>query len=221
MTCEACNKQIFPFWNKLSKAEQDSLLQGMVELRYEKGTLIHRSDESCKGIMYVMTGQLRTYILSDEGREVTLFRVREEEVCIMSASCLMDSFAFDVMIEAVEDTVVQMFPSVLLAGIMEAHPEVELYIYKATTERFSDVMWMMQQILFMGADRRLAIFLWDEMAKTGSEMIYYTHDEIARFIGSAREVVSRMVKYFAQEGVLESKRGEIKIIDKKKLKQYL
>lgn len=203
MSCEICNEQIFPFWSKISRAEQEILQQGSVKVQYEKGTLIHRSEESCKGIMYVMAGQLRTYILSDEGREVTLFRVREREVCIMSASCLMEAIAFDVMIEAVEDTTVVMFPSTILAGIMGAHPEAELYIYKSATERFTDVIWMMQQILFMGADRRIAIFLWDEIAKTGSLVLHYTHDEIARFIGSAREVVTRMLKYFAQGGTLK------------------
>ena len=221
MGCKVCNEQIFPYWDKLSKTEQELLHQSSVELQYKKGTLVHRSEESCKGMMYVASGQLRTYILSEEGREVTLFRVREGEVCIMSASCLLDAIAFDVMIEAVEDTEVILFPSTVMSGIIAAHPEAELYIYKAATERFTDVIWMMQQILFMGADRRIAIFLWDETTKTGTNLIYYTHDEIARFIGSAREVVSRMLKYFAQEGILESRRGEIEIIDKARLKEYL
>lgn len=221
MNREEYCKKVFPFWEKLNSTERELLLHGCIEMHHKKGTIVHRSEESCKGLMFVVEGQLRTYILSEEGREITLYRVRAGEVCVMSASCLMEAIAFDVMIEAVEDSEVLMFPSGLMAGMMEQHPEMELYIYKSATERFTDVMWIMQQILFMGADRRIAIFLWDEVTKTGTDVLHYTHDEIARFIGSAREVVTRILKYFAQEGVLESKRGEIKVLDKTKLKQYL
>lgn len=80
-------------------------------------------------------------------------------------------------------------------------------------------MWVMQQILFMSMDRRLAIFLSDESARTGSETISLTHGQIARYMGSAREVVSRVLKYFAGEGIVEVSRGGIKIIDKKRLRK--
>lgn len=89
------------------------------------------------------------------------------------------------------------------------------------TTRFSDVMWAMQQILFMGVDKRLAIFLWDETAKTGSNSIKMTHEQIARYMGSAREVVSRMLKYFAGEGIVALSRGEIRVMDKEKLSKLI
>ena len=79
----------------------------------------------------------------------------------------------------------------------------------------------MQQILFMGADKRVAHFLWDEMAKTGDMTIRMTHEEVARFIGSAREVVTKVLKYFVEEGAVVLSRGKIEIIDKTKLRNYL
>lgn len=96
-----------------------------------------------------------------------------------------------------------------------------LYLQKQANERFSDVIWTMQQILFMGVDQRIAIFLWDEIAKIKQTTLTYTHDEVARLIGSAREVVTRILKYFVQEGVLRLSRGKIEVIDKDKLKTYL
>ena len=79
----------------------------------------------------------------------------------------------------------------------------------------------MQQILFMGADRRLAIFLWDEISKSKTTEVKMTHEQIARYMGSAREVISRMLKYFAGEGIVELFRGGVRVIDKKKLQNLL
>ena len=79
----------------------------------------------------------------------------------------------------------------------------------------------MQQILFMGVDQRIVIFLCDEIAKTKQTTLTYTHDEVARLIGSAREVVTRILKYFVQEGVLRLSLDKIEVIDKEKLKTYL
>ncbi|MEG1868671.1 MAG: helix-turn-helix domain-containing protein, partial [Clostridiales bacterium] len=92
---------------------------------------------------------------------------------------------------------------------------------KLATTRFSQVMWAMQQILFMTMDKRLAIFLNDELLKTKGDTIKLTHEQIAKYMGSAREVVSRMLKYFAQEGMVELSRGGIKIIDHEKLKKLI
>jgi CRP/FNR family transcriptional regulator len=78
-------------------------------------------------------------------------------------------------------------------------------------------MWAMQQILFMSMDKRMAIFLWDEMSRTKNDTLKITHEQAARYVGSAREVVTRMLKYFSTEGIVEVSRGGIRILDKAKL----
>lgn len=212
---------MFEFWDKLTEEQKEQIKQSVYKETYEKGMLMHRCQENCKGLMTVESGQLRAYILSDEGREVTLFRVRAGEVCVLSASCLMDTIAFDVMIEAMEETVVSVLPSVVLNQVMKKNPYVELYLYKAATEKFSDVMWTMQQILFQKIDKRVAGFLWDEMSHAGTQTLSLTHDEIAKYIGSAREVVTRVLKYLAENEVISLGRGRIRIEDKEKLKSFL
>lgn len=214
-------EEIFPFWNDLLPEEKEIVKENVRVEAYEKGAVINRTTEECKGLMAVQTGQLRTYILSEEGREVTLFRVQEEEICVLSASCLMDAIIFDVLIEAMEPTEVIMIPSSVLHQIKEKNPYIELYLYKTATEKFSDVMWTMQQILFLRIDQRVATFLWDEMQRQKSMTINITHDEIARYIGSAREVVTKVLKYLAQEKAVELKRGKIEIVNKEKLKSFL
>ena len=214
-------EQLMPFWSDLEESEKEQVLKGCFETTYKKGLLMHRCEQQCSGIMLILEGQLRTYIVSDEGREVTLFRVHKDDVCVLSATCLMDAIVFDVMIDAVEDTKVIMVPSAVLAPLMEKYPKIEAYLYKTAAERFSDVVWTMQQILFLSADKRVAIFLWDEIARTNDMTISATHEEIARYIGSAREVVSKVLKYFVQEGIVILERGKIRVMDKELLKKHL
>ena len=182
---------------------------------------MNRTDEECKGMIILKSGQIRVYMLSDEGREVTLYRLHKGDICVLSASCLLDSITFDVVIEVVEGAETILVPSGILHQVIEQNPYMELFLQRQANERFSDVMWTMQQLLFMRMDRRVAIFLWDEISTTKQNILAYTHDEVARFIGSAREVVTRVLKYFVQEGVLKLSRGKIEIIDKDKLKSYL
>ena len=214
-------KTVYPFWSALSDAEKNVIEQTVFIEKYDKGMMMHRTEDSCKGLLTVLNGQLRTYILSEEGREVTLFRVNAGEVCVLSASCLMDAITFDVLIEATTDTEVLVLSSAILNQVMQQNTQVELFLYKSATEKFSDVVWTMQQILFLKIDQRVAQFLWDEMVQRSSMTLSLTHDEIARYIGSAREVVTKVLKYMVKEQVVELKRGTIIILDKEKLRTYM
>ena len=214
--CLAC---AFPFWNDLTADEQEMLCQYTRPVRYEKGARVHSPVENCVGILLLRTGQVRAYLLSEDGRDVTLYRLFPGEVCILSASCVMDSVNVDLYIDAEEDTEALCISAGIFRRLMQQNVYVRCYAYQLTAERFSDTMWTMQQILFMSADRRLAIFLTDELAKTGGDEVRMTHDQMAKYMGSAREVVSRMLKYFAQEGWVRLYRGSVQVLDKPKLQQ--
>ena len=183
------------------------------------GERVHSPVENCVGILLLRTGQLRAYLLSEDGRDVTLYRLFPGEVCILSASCVMDSVNFDLYIDAEEDTEAYCIGAGTFRRLMQQNVHVRCFAYQMTAERFSDTMWTMQQILFMSADRRLAIFLTDELAKTGGSNVRMTHDQMARYMGSAREVVSRLLKYFAQEGWVRLYRGGVEVLDQQKLQE--
>ena len=214
--CLAC---AFPFWDDLTPAEQEKLCRFTRPVHYPKGARVHSPLENCVGILLLRSGQLRAYLLSEDGRDVTLYRLFAGEVCILSASCVMDSVNIDLYISAEADTEAYCISAGVFRQLMQENVYVRCYAYQLTAERFSDTMWTMQQVLFMSADRRLAIFLTDELAKTGGTNVHLTHDQIARYMGSAREVVSRMLKYFAQEGLVRLYRGGVEVLDKKKLQQ--
>lgn len=209
---------LFSFWADLTPQERALLIQSARIESYDAGTLIHRADEGCKGVMAVLSGSLRVYCVSEEGREVTLYRVEAGEVCILSASCLMDSIVFDVLIEAVQDTRVCLIPSAVLHRVEEKNPLVSLFIYKNATEKFSEVLWTLQEMLFMKIDQRLARALLEEMQRQANKTLAITHEDIAKQIGSAREVVTRTLRYLAQEGIVALSRGKIEIADMQKLK---
>ena len=209
----------FPFWKNLKSEDKEVFFRSSMEISFEKGTNIHDGNE-CTGIILVKRGTLRLYILSEDGKEITLYRLFAGDLCILSASCVLETITFDVMVDAEEDCDCVVVGGCAYEELANRLPEVKIFALESAVSRFSDVMWVMQQILFMSFDKRLAIFLLDEAAKEGSDTIKLTHEQIAKYMGSAREVVSRMMKYFISEGLVSSSRGEgIKILDKKRLRE--
>ena len=208
-----------PFWTSLTEQEKEILRKSAVTRRYEKGSFIHSSDRDCLGMLFILSGEIRTYILSDEGREITLFRLYPNDLCVLSASCVISQISFDTQMTARQDTEVLIIPPNITALLKEQNISVRCFLYEQATERFSEVMWAMQQILFKGLDQRLAAFLVEECERTNSNTVRMTHEQIARNISSAREAVARMLKQFTQDGLAELKRGKIIIKDTDVLKR--
>ena len=211
-------EKAFPFWEELNDWERNTFIHSSQKVKFSKGATVHDGGE-CTGVILIKSGVLRLYLLSDEGKEVTLYRLFPGEMCIFSASCVLDSITFDVFIDAEEDSECVVVGGCAYEGVWQKSDAVKIFTYETALSRFSDVMWVMQQILFMSMDKRLAIFLLDETSKNGSDTVKLTHEQIAKYMGSAREVVTRMLKYFVSEGLISASRSEgIKIIDKKRLR---
>ena len=206
-----------PLWDLLSNEEKILVESNLYNVSFKKGELIPKKSESCFGIIFVNKGSLRVHIISEDGRDVTLYRIREGEMCTLSSSCVLDAITFEVHIEAEENTGIINVPSNIFKKIMEDNIYVKAFMYEGIAARFSDVMWIMQQILFVGIDKRIAVFLIKESEELGKDKIKITHEQLAKYIGSAREVVSRMLKYFEQEGIVSLGRGSVEILDKDKL----
>ena len=216
--CQNQFSSFFPFWKDLPPKDQELLCKSTSIQSYSKGTLIHDGND-CTGAIVVTSGCLRVYLQPEQGREITLYRLFPKDIGMLSASCVLDSITFDVAIDAEEDSQCYLIAGGVFADMADRNIAMKNFALETAVARFSDVMWVMQQILFMSFDKRLAIFLWDEVAKTGNDSIKMTHEQIARYIGSAREVVSRLIKYFAAEGIVETSRGGLKILDREKLRQ--
>ena len=211
--------QYFPIWNKLTR-EQQQRLSDVTELQQiKRGTVIHDGSPECKGLVLVKSGQLRAYLLSDEGREITICRFFEMDICLFSASCVMPNMMFDVFIEAEKDTEIFVIPACLYQNLMDESLPLSTYSRDLITNHFSEVMWLMEQIMWRSFDKRLAGFLVEEARIEETDSLKITHEKIAAHMGTAREVVTRMLRWFQSEGMVKLTRGTVELTDKKALQK--
>ncbi|MBQ4637186.1 MAG: Crp/Fnr family transcriptional regulator [Clostridia bacterium] len=211
----------FPIWDKLDAHQQEVLRSSALERTAKKGTLIHRGSMDCLGLVIVVSGRLRAYSLSPDGKEVTLYRMLERDTCLLSAACMMSGMQFELMIEAERDTAFYIVPPDVFKNLMNSSAVIANYANELMATRFSEVMWLMEQIMWKSLDKRIAGFLLEESLLEGTKILKITHEQIANHLGSAREVVTRMLKYFQSEGLVRITRGAVEIIDEKRLGDLL
>ena len=209
--------EYLPFWSKLTPAQQERIAD-VVEFRsVKKGTLIHDSSAECLGLVAIRSGQLRAYILSEDGREITISRLFEYDVSLLSASCVMPDLQMNVMIEAEKDTEFWSIPACLFKNLVDESLAVSNYCQNLLSSNFSELMLLMEQIMWKSVDKRLAAFLLEESRLEGSPVLKTTHETIANHMGTAREVVTLMLRYFQNEGMVRLTRGTVEITDPDRL----
>ena len=208
----------FPVWGKLTPAQQSRILGSVMSRTVKKGTVIHNGSEECTGLLLIKSGQLRAYILSEEGREITIYRLFDRDMCLFSASCMLRSIQFEVVIEAEKDTELWIIPSEVYKGIIEESAPAANYTNELMAARFSDVMWLIEQIMWKSLDKRVADFLLEEASIEESRELKITHEAIANHLGTHREVITRMLRYFQSEGMVQLSRGLVRITDEEKLR---
>ncbi len=205
----------FPIWDKLTKEQQDRISQVTTLNKIKKGTVIHNGSMDCLGMLLIRSGQLRAYILSEEGREITIYRLFEHDVCLLTASCVMPNIQFEIIIEAEKDSEVWVIPACLYKNLMEESLPLSNYSNDLISSHFSDLMFLMEQIMWKSFDKRLAAFLLEESRLDETNNLKITHEKIANHMGTAREVVTRMLRYFQNEGMVKLTRGAVEITDPK------
>ena len=212
--------EYFSVWNKLTPSQQEKISASVFSRSVKKDTVIHNGSADCTGLFLVKRGQLRAYILSDEGREITIYRLFERDICLFSASCMMRSIQFEVIIEAEKDTDLWVIPVETYRQLMEESAPLAMYTNEIMATRFSEVMWLMEQIMWKSLDKRVAAFLLEECSIENTNVLQITHETIANHLGSHREVITRMLKYFVSEGLVSSSRGEgIRLLNKPGLRR--
>ncbi len=209
--------ECFPIWNKLTRDQQERLLSVMDLQKIKKGTVIHDGSPECRGLVAVKHGQLRAYLLNDEGREITITRFFELDICLFSASCVMPNMMFDIFIEAEKDTEIWVIPACLYQNLLDESLPLSNYSHDLITNHFSELMWLMEQIMWRSFDKRLAAFLVEESRIEETDELKLTHEKIASHMGTAREVVTRMLRYFQSEGMVKLTPGTVVLTDKKAL----
>lgn len=205
--------EFLPFYDKISGDSKKELENSCFVAVFQEGEILHAGKEECSGLFLVRKGRVRAYVMTEEGKEVTLFRLIERDLCIFSASCTMKNIDFSVYVSAQTYVEAIRIPAKLYEKISQTEIAVASFTNEIISSKMSDVMWVLEQILFKSFDKRLACFLLEESNMEGTNHILITHEQIASHLGSAREVVSRMLKYFVKEGMVEAGRGSITLLD--------
>ena len=206
----------FPVWDKLTAQQQERITTASEFRKVKAGTVLHNGGLDCLGLLLIRTGQLRAYLLSEEGREITIRRLFEMDICLFSASCVMPNIQFDIVIEAEKDSELWIIPACLYKDLMEESLAVSNYSHDLISSHFSELMWLVEQIMWKSFDKRLAKFLLEECVLEETTSLKITHEKIANHKGTAREVVTRMLRYFQNEGMVRLTRGTVDITDVKK-----
>lgn len=207
----------FPFWEHLNSEEKDMISSRARIVRFEAGKVISSMDMDCLGVLYLRSGVLRMYLYSEDGREVTLSRMSDDDVCLMSASCMFSMDYFAAQIAAETDVEALLIPIGVISQLKLENIYVENYVLSVMTSRFSSILSAVEQLLFYTLEQRIVTFLLDETARTGGDTVALTQEKIAQAIGSAREAVTRTLKGLSASGAVEVSRGKIKILDRKAL----
>ncbi|MBR2131327.1 MAG: Crp/Fnr family transcriptional regulator [Oscillospiraceae bacterium] len=211
--------EYFPIWDKLTTEQQQRISSTTEFRKVKKGMLLHDGSQNCLGLLLVRSGQLRSYILSTEGREITISRFFEMDICLFSAACVMPDMQFDIFIEAEKDTELWIVPACLYKNLIEESLPISNYSNQLISNHFSELTWLMEQVMWKSFDKRLAKFLLEESSLEGTATLQLTHEKIANHMGTAREVVTRMLRYFQSEGIVRLTRGTVEITDFKAMEQ--
>ncbi len=210
-------KDYLPIWHKLTVNEQQLLNNSVIKKSFPKNTILHNGKDDCSGLFIIINGEARVYTISDTGREITVYRLFERDICLFSASCILNSIQFDVTVETQKPTEVLIIPADVYKNIMEQSAPLANFTNELMASRFTDVMWLLDQIMWKSFDTRLAEFLLEQSANENTLSLKMTHEEIGKHLGNPREVVTRMLKYFSSEGIVSLSRGTIEILDTDKL----
>ncbi len=210
-------KNNLPFWDKLNHLEKKEIINNTENVKVLKKESVYSGKNNCTGIALIKKGLLRAYLLSESGKELTLYKLYDNEFCVLSSSCFIKNLTFDVHINSYEDSELLLIKPEHFSKLIEKNMHIENFVYKTIVERFSDVMWTVEQNLFLTLEKRVSNYLLDEISKRSSNVLELTHYEIANNIGSAREAVSRVLKTFSIKGIIKLKRNKIEILDKSAL----
>lgn len=214
---ESLQVQDLAFWDRLSPEERERVERSAHSVRYGAGQMIWSGELDCLGILMIRSGVVRLFLSSQDGREATIARMTEGEVCTLTASCTMPTTEFNIRVQAESEVEALVVPALCLSGLVRENLYVENFMYRSATQHFAHVLEAVEQMLFFSLEQRVAAHLLDEAARLGTDTLRVTQEQVAQAIGSAREAVTRTLKKLAAAGAVEVFRGGVRLTDKRAL----
>lgn len=197
----------FPFYGEMKPADTDLLKNSVVRRELGKGQIMMGDNSRCTGIPMVLRGRLRLFRISDKGREMTLYHIREGELCIMAGVCAMGDVEYDFSIEAERDSVLAVIPPDTFKELLYRSAPFKVYVFNALAHKLIQSIETIEMLLFESIEERIMTYL-QHNANADNE-VKATHEKLAVELGSSREVITRQLKKMAEKGLIELKRGKI------------
>ncbi len=207
-----------PFWDALKEDEKQLILNSVQKRSYAANSIVHHVGSDCIGMKIVKYGLIRVFVYSTNGSEITLYRLKSKDICVLSILCMLKNLNLDINIEAEEDSLLYIVPIDIYNKLLSNNKAVYDYDREATAQRLTEVVSAFSDVLFFSVGKRIADILVYYSNLYNSDVISITHEKLAKDIGTVREVVSRTLKNLQDLKLVEVSRGQIKILDINRLK---
>lgn len=212
-------RNAFPFWESLTEQQKTELCRNTLKSHCEKKTQLHFGGGECAGVQIIGSGRVRVFITSPGGGDITLFRLIGGDVSILSAACMLNGMDIELDMEMETDCTIYTIPKKVYRRLYDESAVVKDYTMEMISEKFSDIMWLLNQFLFSNVASRIAGALLEHRALEGGDELSLTHETIAKDAGTAREVVTRILKQFQSDGLVKLGRGKVIIEDPERLEK--
>lgn len=206
-------RNAFPFWDSLTEKQREELRSGTVKSSCRKKTMLHFGGGECAGVQIIGSGRVRVFITSPGGGDITLFRLMDGDVSILSAACMLNGMDIELDMEMETDCIIYTIPKKVYRKLYDESSAVKDYTMEMISEKFSDIMWLMNQFLFSNVASRIAGALLEHRAIEGEDELKLTHEALAKDAGTAREVVTRILKQFQSDGLVKLGRGKVVLLN--------
>jgi CRP/FNR family transcriptional regulator len=218
---EILNK--YPFYCEAGRAIQKEFEDVAVCASLNSGDFYFHEGDICSQIALIGKGSIRVYKSGETGREITLYHVRSGEACILTASCVLAEEPYPATAEIEYQVKAVVFPAAIFRDWISRIGPVRDFVFKTLAKRVAGVMALVEEITFNKMDHRLAEFLLHRFSNKcrPNNVLELTHEQIAAELGSAREVISRLLKEFERLGAINLTRGRIHLIDGKMLNKHV
>jgi CRP/FNR family transcriptional regulator len=198
--------EIFPYFKNGDTGPVDAILADSHCLSHPSGTILLSEGESCESMELVLAGEKRVYKANENGREITLYEVGRGEICLINASCIMSKYPSPVNAVALSLITILHVPASNFRRLMKEYEQIREFFYTAFSQTFADIIYLIQEVVFKKLDERLTDYL---IEKSENNELHATHQQIAADLGTSREVVSRLLKEFENQGHVTLSRKHI------------
>lgn len=206
--------KLYPVFQSMPRSLLDQALKQAVHTRLSSGAVLFEDHQPCQGFPMLLDGSVRVVKNSPNGRELQLYRVNPGEICILTSSCLLGNSPYSARGVAEGALSLVVLPQSLFSKLLESHEPFRQYVFSLFSERLAELMQLVEEVAFRKLDQRLAALLLSK-----GEFIRTTHQNLADELGSVREIISRLLKSFADQGLVALGREQIEVLNTKALQQ--